>query len=61
MSAGERLQPQVEDLVALLHERLEAFRVRDVRPVVVQDPDLGGVGGAQRDDAADHGVVFPRT
>ena len=51
---GENLQPQVERLVALHDQRLELLGAGHVGPVVVQDPDLGRVVGAQREDAPDH-------
>ena len=58
---GEHLLPEVERLGALGEQTGELLVAREVRPVVVQDPDLGPVRRAQAHDAADHRLELLRT
>jgi hypothetical protein len=48
------LVPEVEGAGALREEVGELLVTCEMRPVVVQDPDLGRVRGAQAGDAPDH-------
>ena len=58
---AEHRLPEVERLGALGEQTGELLVAREVRPVVVQDPDLGTVCRAQAHDATDHRLELLRT